>query len=118
MKDLNKYKKLLEVEKEKLLRELATVGRKTEGKEDGWEATSTDLDSDSADENETADVMESLDENKGILEQLEIQLIQVESALGKIEAGTYGKCNACGKEIPDARLEANPAALTCMEHTK
>jgi RNA polymerase-binding transcription factor DksA len=38
--------------------------------------------------------------------------------LGKIEAGTYGKCNACGEEIPEARLDANPAALTCMEHTK
>jgi len=118
MKDLNKYKGLLEAEKEKLLKELATVGKKVESKVDGWEATSTDLDSDSADENETADVMESLDENKGILDQLEIQLIQVEAALGKIEAGTYGKCNACGKEIPEARLEANPAALTCMEHAK
>ncbi len=117
MKDTNKYKKLLEVEKEKLLKELATVGKKT-GKVDGWEATATDLDSDSADENETADVMESLDENKGILEQLEIQLLQVESALGKIESGTYGKCNVCGKEIPEHRLDANPASLTCMEHTK
>lgn len=115
--ETNKYKKLLEVEKEKLLSELATVGKKTENKTDGWEATSTDLDSDSADENETADVMESLDENRSILDQLEIQLIQVESALGKIEAGTYGLCNACGKEIPEARLDANPAALTCMEHT-
>ena len=118
MKDLNKYKKLLEVEKEKLLKEMATVGKKVQGKEDGWEATVTDSDSDSADENLTADVLEDLDENKGILEQLEIQLIQVESALGKIESGTYGKCNVCGKEIPEGRLEANPSALTCMEHTK
>lgn len=118
MKDLNKYKKLLEVEKEKLLKEMATVGKKTESEGDGWEATVTDSDSDSADENLTADVMENLDENKSILDQLEIQLIQVESALGKIESGTYGKCNVCGKEIPEARLDANPAALTCMEHTK
>ena len=110
-----KYKKLLEVEREKLLKELATIGKKTNG---DWEAVPTDMDSDSADENETADEIESLDENKAVLDQLEIQLIQVESALGKIEAGTYGKCNTCGKEIPEARLDANPAALTCMEHTK
>jgi RNA polymerase-binding transcription factor DksA len=115
MKDLNKYKKLLEVEKEKLLKELATIGKKTNG---DWEAVPTDMDSDSADENEVADEIESLDENKAILDQLEIQLIQVDAALGKIEAGTYGKCNACGEEIPEARLDANPAALTCMEHTK
>ena len=116
--DTNKYKKLLEEEKAKLLAELATIGQKNPSNEGDWEAKSTDLDSDSADENETADVMESLDENKAILEQLEIQLIQVESALGKIEGGTYGKCNACGKDIPEARLNANPAALTCMDHTK
>ncbi len=118
MKDTNKYKKLLEAEKEKILKELGTVGKKVESKEDGWEATVTDSDSDSADENETADVMESLDENKGILDQLEIQLLQVESALGKIEGGTYGQCNVCGKEIPEGRLEANPASLTCIEHMK
>ena len=116
--ETNKYKKLLEVEKEKLLKELATVGQKNPSNEGDWEAKSTDLDSDSADENETADVMESLDENKAILDQLEIQLLQVESALGKIESGTYGKCNVCGKDIPEARLDANPAALTCIEHTR
>ena len=117
--DTNKYKKLLEGEKAKLLKELATIGKKDPSKkDDGWQAVATDLDSDSADENETADVMESLDENKAILDQLEIQLLQVESALGKIEAGTYGKCNVCGEEIPEARLEANPASLTCIKHTK
>jgi len=114
-----KYKKLLEAEKAKLLKELATVGKKDPSANDGeWQAVATDLDSDSADENETADVMESLDENKAILDQLDIQLLQVESALGKIEAGTYGKCNVCGKEIPEERLNANPASLTCIEHTK
>ncbi len=116
MKDINKYKGLLEVEKEKLLKELASIGRRNPSNPQDWEATATDLDSDSADENETADVMESLDENKAIVDQLEIQLLQVESALGKIEAGTYGKCNTCEQEIPEARLDANPAALTCMEH--
>jgi len=110
-----KYKKMLEVEKEKLLAELATIGKKSNG---DWQGVPTDMDSDSADENEVADTMEEFGENKAIVDQLEIQLIQVESALGKIESGTYGKCNACGKNIPEARLEANPASLTCMEHTK
>lgn len=118
MKDINKYKGLLETEKEKLLKELASIGHRNPSNPQDWEATATDLDSDSADENETADVMESLDENKAIVDQLEIQLLQVESALGKIESDTYGKCNVCGEEIPEARLDANPAALTCMEHTK
>ncbi len=118
MENTNKYKKLLEIEKEKLLKELASVGRINPSNPQDWEATATDLDSGSADVNEVADTMESLDENKAILNQLEIQLLQVESALGKIESDTYGKCNVCGEDIPEARLDANPAALTCMEHTK
>ena len=47
---------------------------------------------------------------------LEARLAQVDAALAKIENGTYGKCRVCGKEIEPARLGANPAAETCMEH--
>ncbi len=116
--ETNKFKKLLEEEKAKLLKELATIGQKNPSNEADWEAKPTNLDSDSADENETADTIEEFEENSAILKQLEIQLLKVEGALGKIEAGTYGKCNICGQEIPEARLEANPASLTCIEHTK
>ena len=115
MENINKYKKLLEEEKDKLVKELTTIGNKSNG---DWQAVPTDLDSDSADENEVADTIEGFEENSAILKQLEIQLLEVESALGKIESGTYGKCNVCGADIPETRLEANPASLTCIEHTK
>jgi DnaK suppressor protein len=117
MENINKYKVLLEEEKAKLLKELATVGQRSSSNSQDWEAKPTDLDSDSADENETADTLEGFEENSAILKQLEIQLLQVESALGKIESGTYGQCNVCGAEIPEARLDANPASLTCIKHT-
>jgi len=116
--ETSKYKKLLEEEKAKLLKELETIGQKNPSNEADWQAKPTNLDSDSADENEVADTIEEFEENSAVLKQLEIQLLKVEGALGKIEAGTYGKCNICGKEISEARLEANPAALTCIEHTK
>src|SRR3990172_5052765 len=38
---------------------------------------------------------------------------QVEDALGRIEAGTYGTCQSCGCEIPFDRLEAIPYASSC-----
>jgi len=38
----------------------------------------------------------------------------VEHALEKYEAGTYGSCDACGQPIEDARLEAIPQASLCM----
>ena len=42
-------------------------------------------------------------------------LTEVEHALEKFDAGTYGVCEICGAPIPDARLEAKPAARQCME---
>ncbi len=38
----------------------------------------------------------------------------VEHAIEKYEAGTYGSCDACGQPIEDARLEAIPQASLCM----
>lgn len=44
------------------------------------------------------------------------EMEDIEKALAAIEEGTYGKCVECGEEIPLARLEAVPTALTCVEH--
>jgi DnaK suppressor protein len=38
-----------------------------------------------------------------------------EEALAKMDAGTYGICEDCGREIPDARLEARPSSVRCVE---
>ena len=108
----------MEAERDKLLKEIVTVGRRNPSSPNGWEAIETDLDSDSADDNETADEMEELGENEAILGKLAPQLHLVELALEKIKKGTYGKCDVGGEEIPDSRLDANPAALTCLKHTK
>ena len=50
-----------------------------------------------------------------ILEQVEAELADVEHALRRLDDGTYGTCEACGKVIDDARLEALPAARFCLE---
>ena len=118
MKNTNDYKKLLEAEKQKLLAELKTIGREKPGIPGEWEAIPTDLDSDSADENESADEIEEFEENSAIVERLEAQLKNVEKALEKIEDGTYGQCEVCREEINEARLKAFPAATTCIAHSK
>ncbi len=41
-------------------------------------------------------------------------LLDIDDALVKIEAGTYGQCEACGDDIADDRLEAMPTARLCM----
>jgi DnaK suppressor protein len=42
------------------------------------------------------------------------QLALVERAIIRADAGDYGRCDACGEMIPDARLEAIPWAATCV----
>ena len=39
----------------------------------------------------------------------------IDSAITRIEQGKYGICMKCGKKIPQARLEAIPYALMCIE---
>jgi len=41
-------------------------------------------------------------------------LVEIEAALGRIEAGDYGECFECGEVIRAGRLEANPAATLCI----
>ncbi len=43
-------------------------------------------------------------------------LADVRSALARLEAGEYGKCVVCGKEIEPARLKAVPETQYCLEH--
>jgi len=52
----------------------------------------------------------------GILAQMEGELADVEAALERLEAGTYGLCEACSASIDDTHLEAHPAARFCRLH--
>ena len=40
--------------------------------------------------------------------------VEIDRALAKIDAGTYGLCEQCGEPIPDARLQALPHAALCV----
>jgi RNA polymerase-binding transcription factor DksA len=40
---------------------------------------------------------------------------QVERALERLHEGAYGICEGCGRRIPEARLQFQPAATRCVE---
>ena len=42
------------------------------------------------------------------------RLQQIDSALDRINQGTYGRCVKCGTETPQERLEVLPYALMCV----
>jgi DnaK suppressor protein len=50
------------------------------------------------------------------LEQNTLDLLsKVEWALAKMDEGTYGICESCGKSIPLARLDVLPYATLCVD---
>ena len=69
-----------------------------------------------ADPNDAADQIEELAVNVPLVEELEKRHKDIVDALEKMEDGTYGICEAGEEEIPFDRLEANPAARTCIAH--
>ena len=42
---------------------------------------------------------------------------EVDAALARIGAGTYGRCTGCQADIPEERLELRPFAGTCVRCT-
>ena len=48
-------------------------------------------------------------------DKLQVTRADVERALAKLEDGTYGACDICGKPIGEGRLEALPWAVLCVD---
>jgi DnaK suppressor protein len=63
---------------------------------------------------EGADEASELEKRLALEKRLEESLNEVEHALQKYEAGTYGLCDSCGQPIEQARLEAIPQASLCL----
>ena len=92
----------LEVEQERLSRQLAALGGGTNG---------TDLDHNFADSGQVA---AEVGEARSLAGSLEDQLAAVQEALNRIDDGTYGLCQSCGQPIGEARLEAMPETRWCI----
>ncbi len=113
--DTQHYKKLLEIEKATLEKELSTIARKNPENEGDWEAVEKN-DIEPAEEGEIADNMQEYAENTAVSNQLEVQLKEVNDALERINDGTYGACIVCQNAIEEDRLNASPSAKTCKAH--
>lgn len=55
------------------------------------------------------EIDDTLEENSGHV------LAEIDEALARIDAGTYGVCVGCGREIALERLEAIPYATQCID---
>ncbi len=116
MKNFDTQKQALEKELKIVTDELKTVGRKNPDNPKDWEALPEKMDTVASDDSDVADSIQAYEGNTAILKELEIRYNNLKNALTRIEEGTYGICKICKKEIEEKRVEANPAAETCMEH--
>jgi len=109
---LERFKKRLEAEKERLEALIADYERDLE------EARLTESSSDRSPDpgNAEASSMKLEYAKELSIEQNTLDLLRkVERALERIDAGTYGTCESCGKAIPVERLEVLPYSTLCVE---
>jgi len=117
-KKIEYFKEKLEKEKERLEKGLKYVGKKSSRIAGDWEVILGDLNIETSDKNELADVFEELEIRAAIEDKLEGRLTLVNQALGRIKKGTYGICQTCKKPIEEKRLEVNLVAKNCVKHAQ
>ena len=106
--DIASAEKALRKEREQLVHQLGELGAGESG----------DLDSDIDFGGSFADaaaVTAERTEVLGVVESLKSQLDDIDRALARVEAGTYGTCANCGREIEPDRLAFRPASILCVE---
>ncbi|MEU4289610.1 TraR/DksA C4-type zinc finger protein [Kribbella sp. NPDC026596] len=107
---MDEARELLEAERQQALRRLADLT----GEFDEVVAASRDANADDEHDPEGATIAFERSQVAALVLQVEHQLAEVEAAIERLAAGTYGVCEQCGQPIAPARLEARPAARTCI----
>ncbi|MDH4329943.1 MAG: TraR/DksA C4-type zinc finger protein [Candidatus Moranbacteria bacterium] len=110
-KEQEKFKKMLEEERDKLRSELSKFANPSENSDD----FKTRHDELGTHKDESATEVEEYVDNISVESSLEQRLKDIKSALEKIENGTFGACEECGEAIRRERLEIYPAAKKCMK---
>ena len=103
-------RELLEAERQQALRRLASLT----GDFNEVVAASRDANADDEHDPEGATIAFERSQVAALVLQVQGQLAEVEAALERLAAGAYGVCEQCGQPIAPARLEARPAARTCI----
>ena len=101
---------LLEAERVQALRRLAGLSDDF----DGVVAASLDSNADDEHDPEGATIAFERSQVTALVRQVRGHLAEIDAALERLAAGAYGICERCGAPIPAARLEARPAARTCV----
>jgi RNA polymerase-binding transcription factor len=111
-KELDELRLTLETEREQLQKQLATI------EENSFAATQSDISGEVAFDDETAEGGTATFERErdlSIENNVRDLMQKIERALEKMDAGTYGICERCGKPIEKARVRALPYVDLCIK---
>jgi DnaK suppressor protein len=95
----------------KLLAQRRELFRQASQTEDDLLGLETDLEREAEERGQTDTLIRLLDR---LDERMKREIEAIDRALMKIESGSYGRCERCGKDIALARLESLPAASNCL----
>ncbi|HSX67613.1 TraR/DksA family transcriptional regulator [Nocardioides sp.] len=84
------------------------------GSYDAVVAASYDSNADDEHDPEGATIAFERSQVGALIRQAREGLLEVEAALARVDAGTYGVCERCGEPIGTERLEARPVARLCI----
>lgn len=106
MADLDAIRRDLEARRDEIRERIATLAKRPElGTAQGFGKRIGDG---------TVEAISRLTEI-GVGTSLEVGLQRTERALAKLDDGTYGLCDTCGKPIAPKRLEAMPDVVLCID---
>jgi DnaK suppressor protein len=49
-----------------------------------------------------------------LVQQVRRHVAEIDAALARVDAGTYGVCESCGEAVGEDRLDARPEARSCI----
>ena len=107
---VDEVRRRLAREREQALTRLADLT----GDHDAIVAASLDTNADDEHDPEGATIAFERSQIGALVRQVRHHVAEVDAALARVDAGTYGVCEACGRAIGAARLEALPAARRCI----
>jgi len=112
--DTDSFRPLLEQERERIVNQIAHLHEENSRsmEDELGELTGRGTDNHLGD---MATVTFDRELDEGLEEGAQQTLQEIDRAIAKLDAGTYGKCERCGCEIATERLRARPWASLCID---
>ena len=118
--DVSQTRQMLEKERGRLQTIVSGISEEHDLEENGGSGPTTVSELSSADQHQADLASETFEREKdfAVLETMQKELLEVEAAFGRLEDGSYGSCEVCGKPIGEDRLKAKPTARLCVDDQK